>query len=389
MAVELSHPISRAMLSLLLISFCSNFVNAQGPRLIVEDGHIWIKNLDAEVLYTFSRYFNSQEDWESVFPVTTKDTSHGIVIPGTYEVFKDAVRFTPRFPFAQHVVYVAKFDAAQLSGNTNEVYLPKMNEDYLELEFSSSKASQPVAQVTAIYPSGSILPENLLKLHLSFSKPMTLGEVYNKVKLLDANGKDVEKPFLIVDQEFWNDDMTVVTILFDPGRIKRGLRPNLEMKPALKEGEQYTLIVEEGWKDIDGLLTARTISKTFRCISADRQSPIASSYQVAPPLFETSPLVINLKESHDYILLTKAVKIFDDQGNLVDGTVVVKDNESSIAFVPKAPWVQMEYTIQINPLLEDLAGNNLNRLFDEDVTSRSSTPLRVHQLNFRFSKSAH
>lgn len=389
MAVKSTHAISRAILTLLLISFCISLANAQSPRLIVEDGHIWIKNVEAEVLYTFSRYFNSQKDWESVFSVTIKGNSPGIVIPGTYEVFKDAVRFTPRFPFAQHVVYVAKFDAAQLSGNTNEVYLPEMNDDYLELEFSFSRASQPAAQVTAIYPSGSIVPENLLKIHLSFSKPMTLGEVYNKVKLLDANGKDVEKPFLIVDQEFWNDDMTVVTILFDPGRIKRGLRPNLEMKPALKEGEQYTLVVEEGWKDIDGLLTARTISKTFRCISADRQSPIASSYQVAPPLFETSPLVINLKESHDYILLTKAVKIFDDQGNLVDGTVVVKDNESSIAFVPKAPWLQMEYTIQINPLLEDLAGNNLNRLFDEDVTSRSSTPLRVHQLNFRFSKSAH
>lgn len=389
MAVKLTHAVSRAILTLLLISFCSDQINAQSPRMSVEDGHIWVRNLEAEVLYTFSRYFNAQKDWESVFPVTTKDNVAGIMIPGTYEVFRDAVRFTPRFPFVQHVIYVAKFDAAQLADNTNEVYLPKMNGDYLELEFSFSKAGPPAAQVTAIYPSGNIIPENLLKLHLAFSKPMSLGEVYNKVKLLDANGELVEKPFLIVDQEFWDDEMKMVTLLFDPGRVKRGLRPNLEMKPALKKGEEYTLIVEEGWKDIDGLPTARAFMKTFNCVSADRQSPVASSYHVVPPLFETSPMVINLKESHDYILLTHAFKIFDGKGNRVEGTIMVKDNESSIEFVPKDPWLQTDYTIQINPLLEDLAGNNLNRLFDEDATLRSSTTKPVHQLNFRFSKPAH
>jgi hypothetical protein len=388
MAVKILHKISRATLILLLVSFFCSSVNAQAPRMMVEDGKIWVRNLDPEVLYTFTRYFNSQKDWESIFPVTTKENTNGIVLPGTYDVFDNAIRFTPRFPFAMHVVYVATFDAAQLAHNTNEVYLPAMEPDKLELEFSSSKATQPPAEVKAVYPSSNALPENLLKFHLVFSKPMTIGEVYTRVKLLDGHGKEVDKPFLVVDQELWDGQMKTVTILFDPGRIKRGLRPNLEMKPALAQGELYTLRVQEGWKDIDGLPTTKPFTKTFRCIKADRLSPVASSYEVIAPQFENSSLILNLREPHDFTLLSNGLKVFDSMHNIIEGTVIVRDNESAIEFVPKNPWLESNYTIRINPLLEDLAGNNLNRLFDEDLTITSSNKHSAHELNFKFSRPA-
>jgi hypothetical protein len=352
-------------------------------------GKVWVKNLNPEVLYTFTRYFNSQKDWQSIFPVTTKENLNGIVLPGTYEVFNDAIRFTPRFPFAMHIVYVAKFDAAQLAQNTNEVYLPTMASDNLELEFSSSRAARHAAELLTIYPTSNALPENLLKFHLTFSKSMALGEVYSKVKLYDGHGKEVEKPFLIVDQEFWDDQMKTITILFDPGRIKRGLRPNLEMKPALADGASYTLVVEEGWKDIDGLQTLQKVTKSFRCIKPDRQSPRASAYEVFSPQFENAPLVVNLKEPHDVILLANSLRIFDERGNAIDGTIVVREHESSVEFVPKNPWLESQYTIRINPLLEDLAGNNLNRLFDEDLAGNSPKERPTHELNFKFSRSAH
>lgn len=388
MAVKIPLTISRVIFTLLLISFYSS-ASAQAPRLFLEDGKIWVRNLNPEVLYTFTRYFNSQKDWEAIFPVTTKENTNGIVLPGAYDVFQDAVSFTPRFPFAMHVVYVAKFDAAQLAQNTNEVDLPYMAADNLELEFSSSKVERPAAELIAIYPTSNILPENLLKFHLTFTKSMTLGEVYSKVKLFNGQGKEVEKPFLIVDQELWDDQMKTVTILFDPGRIKRGLRPNLEMKPALAEGENYELVVESGWKDIDGLATSKKFSKNFRCAKPDRLSPVASSYEIIAPQFETSSLVINLREPHDFVLLANSLKITDERGNTIDGVIAVQNNESSIEFVPKNPWLESHYTIRFNPLLEDLAGNNMNRLFDEDLTGTSPKDRKNHELSFRFSQSAH
>src|SRR5690349_658600 len=83
-----------------------------------------------------------------------------------------------------------------------------------------------------------------------------------------------------------------------------GLRPNIEMKPALMDGEEYTLLVEEGWKDIDGLATTMKFTKHFRCIKPDRSSPMASTYEVHAPQSETSALILNLKEAHNFILLT-------------------------------------------------------------------------------------
>lgn len=380
--------VSRVTLMSLLMLIISVSARAQTPRLVVEGGEIWVKNLNPEVLYTFTRYFNTQEDWQSVFPVTTKGHTNGILLPGTYEVLNDAIRFRPRFAFAMHVIYVARFDAAQLALNTNEVYLPSIPAESLELEFSWSRVTQSPSALVSIHPTSNTLPENLLKFHLTFSKSMTLGEVYSKVKLYQTDGREVQKPFLVVDQELWDDQMKTVTILFDPGRIKRGLRPNLEMKPALSAGENYRLVVESGWKDVDGLPTLETVTKNFRCVKPDRALTRASSFEILPPQFETSSLIIDLKEPHDYILLANCLKVFDEHGNLIEGTIELRNNESSIEFVPKNPWLESRYSIRINPLLEDLAGNNLNRLFDEDLTGPSAKDRQFHDLHFKFSRSA-
>ncbi len=367
------------------------FVNAfaQQPRLIHEYGSVWARDLDPEVLYTFTRYFNSQTDWESVFPIVTKESTNGIVVSGTYKVSHDAVGFTPRFPFAIGVSYVATFHAEQLARNANEVYLPKMPAETMTLEFTLTPVGKVPATLVAIHPTSDVLPENLLKFHLTFSKSMSLGYVYEKVKLYDQQNNLVEKPFLILDQELWDEEMKTVTILFDPGRIKRGLRPNLEMKPALKAGEQYTLVVEEGWKDIDGQLTDQDFQKTFHCVAADRTSPSKNFYSVSSPQHRTAPLMLDLQEPHDFILLSTGVRVFDNLGNEIPGTLHVDKNDSHVQFVPKNPWLESRYTISINPLLEDLAGNNLNRLFDEDISASKSKDSVIHELSFTFSKSFH
>ena len=39
------------------------------------------------------------------------------------------------------------------------------------------------------------------------------------------SGQAVADPFLELDEELWSTDGRRFTLLFDPGRIKRGLKP--------------------------------------------------------------------------------------------------------------------------------------------------------------------
>jgi hypothetical protein len=48
--------------------------------------------------------------------------------------------------------------------------------------------------------------------------------------------------------------------------------------------------------------------------------------------------------------------------------------EKQLNFIPNKPWSPGQYNLQVEARLEDLAGNNLNRLFDRDVTNPQTTP---------------
>jgi hypothetical protein len=103
---------------------------------------------------------------------------------------------------------------------------------------------ESTTRVEHVYPSAGELPENQLKLYVFFSAPMRRGEAWQRVHLLDSDGKPVELAFLEIDQELWDRDHTRLTILFDPGRIKRGLLPLAESGKILEAGKRYTLAID-------------------------------------------------------------------------------------------------------------------------------------------------
>jgi hypothetical protein len=359
---------------------CYALAAQQHPVLEFTAGKVWVKGLDAEVLYTFARYYNQQETWKEVFPVATKESNSKIPIDGKYEVHKDAVSFTPSFPFAKGVDYIASFDLTQLASNKNEVYLPAAASGKLTLAFRAQVTNSQPPKVETIYPSASTLPENLLKFHIVFNTPMTIGEAYTKVKLLDSKDKPIEKAFLIVDEELWDNDLKVLTLLLDPGRIKRGLKANEQMGAPLRAGEKYSLVVESGWKNINGDHTQEHFVKKFSCTTADRQKPDVSTWQIIAPPTPNNALIIQTNEPLNHILLSDGIRITGNDGKPVDGEIVVMNSESMISFRPAQAWINQEYMVHINPLLEDLAGNNLNRVFDkemrrDDVTSQPQTTL--------------
>lgn len=354
------------MVITIILVFIFSTSNAQlKPKIEFTGDKVVVSNLDQEVFYTFLRYNNSQQDFNDLFPVRTEGSETNI--SGEYKTDANSIWFVPRFPFAQGVTYVSVFYTEQLAKNTNEVYLPAMDGTTLSLTFNLKPVSAVTPQVVSIFPSADILPENLLRFHILFSTPMTTGNIYKHVKLLDDQHQEVEKAFLIIDQEFWDEEMTHATLLLDPGRIKRGLRGNLDMKSPLLEGKKYTLVVSGGWKDGNGTKIIQEFKKEFICSAADRQVPDISTWKVTAPTSFNNFLLIQFPESLDATLLENSFRIKDNRGEVVSGRYSVSGNETAVTFQPEHSWNSGMYTLDINPKLEDLAGNNLNRLFDTDL----------------------
>jgi hypothetical protein len=373
MVMNLLLKISKLGITWALILFILLESNGQSaPVLQYGGGNVWVTEIDKEVLYTFARYFNRQEDWQSIFPVRVQANENSITVSGRYDVFENSISFTPRYPFAAGTIYEAKFQTAQLSKNFNEVYLPAVVDETLMLEFEIAKEITTSARVKEIYPTTNIIPENLLKFHIAFSSPMQVGEVYRRVKLVDSNNREIEKAFLVVDQEFWDDEMKLVTILLDPGRIKRGLKGNQEMNTPLQANLEYTLVIDQQWKNIEGRMLESNIEKKFHTVAADRTSPTKNSCKLSFPKTLYDPLIIEFNELMNITTLHNSIKVEDSNGKEIAGDIIVLDRETGIQFKPKGAWESDTYVVRINPLTEDLAGNNFNRVFDEDITEDKS-----------------
>jgi hypothetical protein len=222
--------------------------------------------------------------------------------------------------------------------------------------------------LTNIFPGVDTVPENLLKIYLQFSAPMREGESLQHIHLLNENKDTLQDVFLDLQPELWNKERTALTVWLDPGRIKRDLIPNRKMGNPLRKGNWYTLTISPEWKDVRGFSLEKRIEKKFFVGERDGLSPELSSWDIQIPKAGTvQPLQISFGESLDYFLLGETISIVNDKNEIIPGELKTSDKERMIAFTPQQSWKQGSYRIQVRAILEDLAGNNLNRPFDRDT----------------------
>ena len=100
---------------------------------------------------------------------------------------------------------------------------------------------------------------------------MAQGDAYRHLSLVGVDGSLVPSPFLNLSWELWDREQKRLTVLLDPGRIKRGVGPNLEAGPPLIEGETYTLRVGPGLRDARGRVLTDTFEKTFVAVAPERE----------------------------------------------------------------------------------------------------------------------
>jgi hypothetical protein len=230
-------------------------------------------------------------------------------------------------------------------------------------------------QVSSIYPSSDRLPENLLRFYLYFSGAMRRGEALNNIRLLNADDSEIPGVFLDTVEELWNPITTRLTILLDPGRVKKGLRAHQELGRALGVGETYRLVIDPAWLDAQGNRLASGFIKQFTVIAEDATPPNPETWQLVPPQAETrSPLEIQFPEPLDHALLSIFIHIEDDQGKRISGEVTLLNQETVWQFHPDQSWSHGHYRLWIDSRLEDLAGNNLHGLFDRPMGERLASP---------------
>ena len=68
---------------------------------------------------------------------------------------------------------------------------------------------------------------------------------------------------------------TRFTLLFDPGRIKRGLKPaQRRVGPVLEEGKSYTLVIDRGWTDAAATHSRRSSANRSRLARRKKRGSI-------------------------------------------------------------------------------------------------------------------
>ena len=319
-------------------------------------GVIAVRGLTTEALRFLARARMNVGEWQAIFPVRTGAGDDELPpILGAYAVEDGRVVFRPRFPLAPGTVYRVRFE-------------PNAGEP-IEAEFDIPLADAPATRVVAIYPTTATVPVNLLKMYVTFSAPMRFGEAYAHVRLLDSEGEVVPDAILEVLEELWDPERRRLTLLFDPGRIKRDLEPNLTLGLPLREGESYVVEIDAAWRDGLGRPLAAGFTKAFSVGDADRTTPDPTRWKItAPRAGSGDPVDIAFPEPMDRALLDHMIVVVGPSGEVLDGRVEVDAAETAWHFVPSRPWPAGDYTLDINPDLEDLAGNNLAHLFDVDLS---------------------
>lgn len=285
-----------------------------------------------------------------------------VAIAGRYARAAGALTFTPAFGFVPGTDYVARIPRADGATEWVPFRLPVV-------------ASPSAAVVTDVFPSGHTLPENTLRFYLHFSTPMAPHAAFDHIALRDASGAIDDAAFMRFKQELWSEDRTRLTVLIDPGRIKREVATQVALGPALEAGKTYQLTVEGGWSSADGTSELAPYSRTFTVSSALRERPDVTRWQISSPCIGTrEPLFLMFDRAFDRHRLRSSLTVVSGAPHTLDGTVEIGRGERTWRFTPHEPWAGSDLRVVVDPTLEDIAGNNFQGLLDSVVSDAAPAP---------------
>jgi hypothetical protein len=234
-------------------------------------------------------------------------------------------------------------------------------------------AGRDATHVVAVHAGGGTVPSNLLRAYVELSGPMEPGSAYEHIRLVDEAGRAVSGAFLELREELWSGDHRRLTLLFDPGRVKRGIQSNMELGPPLVAGREYSIVIDSTWRDASNRPLASNFEQRLRVVGFDSTSPDPSRWSLSTPhAGSREELRVDFGESLDHALASRVITVVDSSGSRLTGRIWLGTDDRVWHFTPQTPWREGA-ALRIAPELEDLGGNNLIRVFDLDRSRESAS----------------
>jgi hypothetical protein len=318
----------------------------------------------------------TSDAWHALLRVTVAGSDTPMA--GRYVADTGSLEFHPQFPLDPGRGYVARLDPARLPTPRDAPVVETM----LSLP---APVLSPSTVVSNISPTSGTWPENLLRFYVYFSAPMSRQSALGVVHLVDDAGKEVEEALLPLDIDLWNAEHTRYTVFFDPGRVKKGVRPNLEMGRALVEGRRYAIVVDAAWRDAQGQPLKSLYRHEFRAGPAVEQPLAPREWRIGAPVAGTrDALVVTFPWALDQGLLQRAIGVARARGAAVTGQIRVDTAETRWSFVPAEPWTRGAHELVVLTLLEDPSGNKVGRAFEADAFQPVSPDAAAERISIPF-----
>ena len=321
------------------------------------------------------------DEWSALLRVSVRSANAASVgdlpaMAGRYTV-DGTLRFWPSFPLDPGREYDVRFQPSNVAR--------------AGLEGSKAVAGMvsipaveraPSTVVSAVYPSGEVIPENNLRMYIGFSAPMGQQGGLEHIAIVDDEGREVPDVILPLDTELWNTGRNRYTVILDPGRVKKDILPNRSMGRPLHAGEGITVVVKKDWLDARGVPLVSEFRHRYRVGPAAEEPLHTADWRItAPPAGTREPVTVTFPRPLDYGLLQRSLSV-SRGSSTVSGEAGVEDNETRWQFVPRSDWQRGPYVLTVLPVLEDLAGNRIGRAFEvmskgEAVPPESAAPVSV------------
>jgi hypothetical protein len=246
---------------------------------------------------------------------------------------------------------------------------------------------KPLAKPTVvkqIYPTATEIPDNILRFYIEFNQPMPRGDAYKYIEVFTDKGKKVEWPFLQQDDEPWNADQTRLTLFIDPGRVKKGVKPRIDLGPVFTQGTKYTLVISGKWPTLDGGTLGADVRKPLTAAEPFSEALDTTDWKLAPPKDENAAVSLAFDRTLDHILILRDISIVDAVGREVAGTAETVNHDRGWNFRPKAAWRSGRYNVRVATTLEDVCGNRIGVPFEIDPARPAPKEVKADHVDLPF-----